>query len=246
LSVCIICHDPVIEKRLPEEFLAEGLSLEAIGERVGKHESTVSYWLKKHGLIAGGQAAHAPNGKVAADRLRAMVETGTSIEKMAKEFDVGRSTVRYWLKKLGLETERSVRLRESKAACRDGLKRTRLRCPIHGLSDFVARSDGRFRCARCRSEAVSKRRRSVKQILVEEAGGGCVLCGYSRCHRALEFHHLDPPEKRFQLASGWTPSLAKLQAEARKCVLLCSNCHAEVEAGIATVPLNSVSDADPG
>jgi hypothetical protein len=29
-----------------------------------------------------------------------------------------------------------------------------------------------------------------------------------------------------------------LRAEASKCVLLCSNCHAEVEAGIAAVPLN--------
>jgi len=28
------------------------MSLEAIGKRAGKHESTVSYWLKKHGLEA--------------------------------------------------------------------------------------------------------------------------------------------------------------------------------------------------
>src|SRR6476646_1761466 len=235
-----------MDKALLEECLGEGLSLEAIDKRVGKHESTVGYWLKKHGLEAVGHEAHAPNGRVDTDRLPAMVESGVPVKQMAETFGVGRSTIRYWLKKLGLETERSVRLRESKAACRDGLRRARLKCPIHGLSEFVARSDGRFRCARCRSEAVAKRRRSVKQILVEEAGGGCVLCGYSRCHRALEFHHLHPEEKRFPLASGCTPSLAKLQAEARKCVLLCSNCHAEVEAGIATVPLNSVSDADPG
>jgi len=31
------------------------MSLEAIGERVGKHPSTVSYWLKKHGLSACGR-----------------------------------------------------------------------------------------------------------------------------------------------------------------------------------------------
>jgi len=35
---------------------------------------------------------------------------------------------------------------------------------------------------------------------------------------------------------GFTRSIEKMRAEAAKCVLLCSNCHAEVEAGIATLP----------
>ncbi len=39
-----------MEKEFLESCLAEGLSLEAIGERVGRHPSTVSYWLKKHGI----------------------------------------------------------------------------------------------------------------------------------------------------------------------------------------------------
>ena len=43
-----------MQKELLEQCLAEGMSLEAIGKRVGKHESTVSYWLKKHGLDAKG------------------------------------------------------------------------------------------------------------------------------------------------------------------------------------------------
>jgi transposase len=43
-----------------EECLAAGMSLDAIGERAGRHPSTVSYWLKKYGLMAAGQARHAP------------------------------------------------------------------------------------------------------------------------------------------------------------------------------------------
>lgn len=63
-----------------------------------------------------------------------------------------------------------------------------------------------------------------------------MLCGYDRCVGALHFHHLDPREKRFQLSfAGLTRSIDAMRAEARKCVLLCSNCHAEVEAGVATV-----------
>lgn len=74
--------------------------------------------------------------------------------------------------------------------------------------------------------------------MVAEAGGRCVICGYDRHVRALEFHHLNPADKRLGLsAGGVTLSLRALRAEAAKCVLLCSNCHAEVEDGLAALPI---------
>lgn len=234
-----------MEKEFLQECLAKGMSLEAIGESAGKHESTVSYWLKKHGLEAARAEKHAAKGAPSKEELERLLAAGLSMREIARRMDRSLATIRHWTCKYGLETERSTRLRESKDACREGLKRVYLKCPKHGLSIFVVRGDGRFRCGRCRAEAVTKRRRSLKRILVEEAGGGCMLCGYSRCDRALEFHHLDPSAKKFQITSH-TRSLAKLREEASKCVLLCSNCHAEVEAGITAVPLNSVPEADPG
>jgi len=85
--------------------------------------------------------------------------------------------------------------------------------------------------------AVARRRRKVKAILVEEAGGACRLCGHRSNPRALHFHHLDPTEKRFELnAKGVALGIDALRIEARKCVLLCSNCHADVEAGLVAVP----------
>jgi hypothetical protein len=87
---------------------------------------------------------------------------------------------------------------------------------------------------------VARRRQKVKRLLVEEAGGRCELCGYDTCVRALEFHHRDPANKAFGIAmAGITRSIDKLRAEAEKCILLCSNCHAQVEAGITEVPLQS-------
>jgi DNA-directed RNA polymerase subunit RPC12/RpoP len=97
---------------------------------------------------------------------------------------------------------------------------------------FLLEGRGTYRCAQCRQEAVVRRRRRVKEILVADAGGACVLCGYSAWIGALEFHHLDPSEKAFSVSgTGVTRSLERARAEARKCVLLCSNCHAEVEGG---------------
>jgi IS30 family transposase len=41
-----------------ERYLAEGLSLAQIGERVGRNPSTISYHLKKHGLKPVNQQRH--------------------------------------------------------------------------------------------------------------------------------------------------------------------------------------------
>ena len=77
----------------------------------------------------------------------------------------------------------------------------------------------------------------MKQILVQEAGGACRACGYDRNVRGLHFHHLDPSLKRHEInARGAAMALELLRTEVRKCVLLCANCHAEVEAGLISLP----------
>ena len=58
-----------------------------------------------------------------------------------------------------------------------------------------------------------------------------------RCSSNRHFHHVDPAQKAFAVSlRGVTRSLAAARAEAAKCVLLCSNCHAEVEHGSAQLP----------
>jgi DNA-binding transcriptional ArsR family regulator len=220
-----------------ERFLAEGLSLEQIGKRVGRDPSTVSYHLNKFGLKAVGHDVHAPNGKVDPDRLRSMIERGTSIHGAAEEFGVTYSTVRHWVRRLGLETRHMARLKESRRARENGENRARLICLRHGETEFFKSPSGAFRCRKCRAEAVSRYRRRVKQRLIDRAGGACAICGYKKFAGALEFHHLDPASKRFTLSRhGVTRAYAEVKAEADKCVLLCGNCHAEVEAGVTNLP----------
>jgi transposase len=231
-----------VEKEFLEECLTEGMSLEAIGKQVGKHESTVSYWLRKHGLAAGQAEKHAAKGGIAKEDLERLLQLGMSLREIAKEMDRSLATIRHWMKKYQLRTPP-----HRHNGPQDGRRQTTLICRRHGRTTFVLEGRGSYRCKRCRLERVSRRRRNVKRILVEEAGGKCLICGYDRCHRVLQFHHLDPSTKDFHIGeAGATRSLARSRAEARKCVLLCANCHGEVEAGITPVPLNSVPDIDPG
>jgi hypothetical protein len=165
--------------------------------------------------------------------LERLVTEGASERRIASHLGVGHTTVRRWLARYGLVTARARRLRAGATVGSGDGKYVELPCPRHGLTTFVVRSDGGGRrCLKCRSAAVSRRRRRVKQLLVEEAGGACAHCGYDRCVAALAFHHVDPAGKAFTISmQGLTRSLEKARQEAKKCVLLCSNCHAEVEAG---------------
>lgn len=101
-------------------------------------------------------------------------------------------------------------------------------CKYHGLTDWAKRKEGGYRCRKCSSEAVIRRRKKMKRILVEEHGGVCAICGYSKSINSLHFHHNDPSEKEFQISTRLNRSLTKLRKEAKKCILICANCHGEL------------------
>jgi len=78
------------------------------------------------------------------------------------------------------------------------------------------------------------KRRRVKDTLVKENGGKCCICGYNRCFGALGFHHTEPSKKDFCV--GRQTGIHKARKEAKKCVLVCSNCHFEIHSGIVIIP----------
>ncbi len=223
-----------------ELFLSNGLSLEEIGKRLGRHPSTVGYWVKKYGLEAPNRERHLPRGALAAADLSVLAEEGMTLREIAAATGRSVATVRHWMRRYGIKTRNRRGPRRGQAAVaarREGKAVIRQECSRHGLTEFYLEGRGYYRCRRCRAEAVVRRRRKVKAILVAEAGGCCVLCGYDESPRVLEFHHLDPAQKSFGLAAGGpTLSLERMRAEARKCVLLCSNCHAAVELGLKELP----------
>jgi transcription elongation factor Elf1 len=84
-------------------------------------------------------------------------------------------------------------------------------------------------------KSVSDRRRKVKKLAIDYKGGKCVRCGYNKYIGALEFHHTDSNEKDFNISkSGHSISWERVKKELDKCILVCSNCHAEIHEELRT------------
>lgn len=93
-------------------------------------------------------------------------------------------------------------------------------------------------CKECFNKSAVEDQRNRKRKCLNYKGDKCVICGYHKCVGSLSFHHLDPTQKDFRL-SRWTGGSfsEKIKKELDKCVLLCSNCHGEVHAGITELPV---------
>lgn len=74
----------------------------------------------------------------------------------------------------------------------------------------------------------TQRRRALKERAVECMGGKCRICGIDD-PVVLQFHPEDPQEKDFDVSSRM--SWEAIEAELRKCVLVCANCHCKIHAG---------------
>lgn len=68
---------------------------------------------------------------------------------------------------------------------------------------------------------------SIKNLGVVLLGGECVICGYKKTNKALDFHHIDVEKKEFNI-SKTMHSLDNILKELLKCTILCANCHREI------------------
>jgi hypothetical protein len=109
--------------------------------------------------------------------------------------------------------------------------------------EFHDKTDGRPYpyCKKCHHARSSLSQKKTKQSCVDYKGGMCVICRYDTYVGALEFHHLDPSQKDFNISSkknsGFGPMM---KAELDKCILLCSCCHREVHGGLHDDFINSM------
>lgn len=122
------------------------------------------------------------------------------------------------------------------------------------LEEFNKRSksiDGyQGRCKECNKESLKKhydsdksyylnktskrRKRNKSYVLDIKAQHSCRACGESESI-CLDFHHLY--DKNVNIADMYSAgcSLSKIDEEISKCVILCSNCHRKLHAGLIKI-----------
>ena len=75
-------------------------------------------------------------------------------------------------------------------------------------------------------------RQKLKSNLVYVLGDKCAICNYNKCITALELHHLNSEDKEFTFGSNANIATEIALNEAKKCILVCANCHREIHANL--------------
>jgi len=82
-----------------------------------------------------------------------------------------------------------------------------------------------------KNAAIQKRMSKKYSAMMHELKtNGCAICGYDKCDYSLDFHHSNPEDKKFSLHIRNFRRKKSLDyiAELNKCILLCRNCHGEI------------------
>ena len=146
-----------------------------------------------------------------------------------KEFEAIKSTKKY------CSVECQNAMRRQKYAEREKMpkdisyKGQEKMCPICGCTFLpkTAMANQRMCCYDCMPDGVQLTRGMFLAKIKKARGGKCIKCGYDRCMKALEFHHLDPSQKDFTISNDHF-RLQEAINESKKCILICSNCHKEL------------------
>lgn len=100
------------------------------------------------------------------------------------------------------------------------------KCKAEYKKQYLSIKENRDRANRTESRRQLNFIRSLKKP--------CIVCGESE-PVCIDFHHLDPATKEFDVTLKRSKAKAKILAEAVKCVCLCSNCHRKFHAGLLDI-----------
>jgi len=115
------------------------------------------------------------------------------------------------------------------------------------LEDFAlnkTKRDGRaYNCKECqreyskihyknhsklyKSRAVSRHSKKREEFHQYKTNLKCSVCRENRWW-LLDFHHINPEEKEYNMSRITDLSEAKVKEELSKCIVLCSNCHRDL------------------
>ena len=156
-----------------------------------------------------------------------LIEKGLSQREIGKEIGKCQTTVKHWLKKYGLKTNK---LSNTKIVL-SSEKNCKICGKLKPVSEFyhrLNRNTPNSYCKKCHNTYHTKRLANVKLKMIEYKGNECVDCGLhiDKTHYSVfDFHHINPNEKDLNFKRIKFKSWDKIVYELDKCILLCANCH---------------------
>lgn len=112
---------------------------------------------------------------------------------------------------------------------------------LEDTKDNFYESSQKSYCKTCLDDYTHQRQKAIKIKMVNYKGGSCCLCGYNAYLGALEFHHIDPKKKDFNLSKFKNRAFETVKEEVDKCILVCSNCHREIHGGLKLEQLRNLA-----
>ena len=79
---------------------------------------------------------------------------------------------------------------------------------------------------------LNKRRHLLKKKMVKYKGGKCKNCKCIKHDVIFDFHHIDPSKKEYTISKIYHLKWEIIKKELDKCIMLCSNCHRLLHAGV--------------
>ena len=162
-------------------------------------------------------------------QLEFHISEGCTQREIANLFGCSQSTIRHWLKKYELKTQRGPH--------GEHVNPTTGVCPLCGpheqpIENFYLRRGGKQQpyCKTHHNEVTyqyqCERRKQQKVTYIKYKGRYCEHCGYDGLAypSVMEFHHTDPTEKDFEISNN-TKTHDEVLLELDKCQMLCANCH---------------------
>ena len=145
-----------------------------------------------------------------------------------KSFEAKKTTKKYCSKKC--ENKMAyIRKKERIKVEKQGINYYEKTCLICGNTFTPKNKNANQRtcCYNCMPDGHQLTRGEFLAKIKQQRGGQCQRCGYNKCLKALEFHHLDPYQKDFTISNDHF-KLKEAIEESKKCILICANCHREL------------------
>ena len=176
--------------------------------------------------------------------LENYISQGLSTREISKILNRTHTSVYHWIKKFNLKSllenakkkeRRAITSYSTKMCPKCKLQKNVLTCYYINKNKIFAW------CKECADEIAYQKQIERKKQCVAYKGGKCFICGYNKYIGSLDFHHIDPKEKHFNISKVNSYCFDVIKIELDKCVCLCKNCHCEVHNGIAKLEIEGES-----